>query len=366
MIDYVLIMCGGAGKRLWPASNFSAPKPFLVLDGNQSLFLKTLHRAFSLNPRKKVVIVTGKGGLEHLERDSLTLSPEQQEKLLVLIEPEGKNTAPAIFLGALFCAEEGSKTDTMLVMGADYVIQPVEVFKEAAEKGARIAREEKLVVFGIRPTAPETGYGYIEAGAPFSEGFLVESFREKPDEDTASRYLESGRFYWNSGMFIYTLGFFLSQIREHCPELPQELTPATLKALSFSRKGRIAWAENPEALAEAYRKVPGISVDYALMEKSSAIAMVEGSFSWNDIGSWDVIAESFPPDTVGEVLEVSSQNNYVYSDLPVALCGVRDLIVTVKNGTVLICRKGSSQQVKELASRASLPPSASNLSAKKT
>ena len=224
------------------------------------------------------------------------------------------------------------------------MISPVKRFAADAEAACRLAREGRLVCFGVPPTRPETGYGYLEAGAPLAGGFAVRSFREKPDAATAAEYLGSGSYYWNAGMFCFTTGAFLAALAEHVPAIAGAFEAAS--------------SLDPDALAPVYEALPKISIDYAVMEKSRDVAVVPASFGWTDVGSWDeaaVLVETAAADArtgpgaagTVPVVRVESDGCFVDSELPVVLCGVSGLHVVVRNGRVLVCRRGASQLVKE-------------------
>ncbi len=213
------------------------------------------------------------------------------------------------------------------------------------EKAAGLAGEGFLVTFGIKPGYPATGYGYIEAGEPAGEGFRVKRFREKPDKETAAAFLEQGGFYWNSGMFLFTLDTFWKELEKSSPGIAG-VFEGVGREDSFKEEKGIGTVLNTGKAAEIYSLSPADSIDYAVMEKSRSAAVVAASFKWNDIGSWDEMAE-LNGETAGNVFSVSSGNNFVLSDIPVALCGVDDLVVVQKNGALLICRKGSGQLVKD-------------------
>jgi mannose-1-phosphate guanylyltransferase/mannose-6-phosphate isomerase len=276
------------------------------------------------------------------------------ERILILAEPEGKNTAPAIAYACIVLQDVGTAEDTLMVMPADHTIEPLSPFLEDVSKAAALAGEGWLVTFGIPPEGPETGYGYVEAAEALGPGFKVRSFKEKPDEATARSFLAQGNHYWNSGMFAFRADRFLEELHEHAPEVARPFLEASIAEIPRSGPtGNTPIILQAGYQMEAvYRKTVSISIDYAVMEYSKRSAVVRASFSWSDVGSWDVVARLFGAQLERQRLEtliaVDSEENFVLSDLPVALAGVKDLIVVVKNGTVLVCRRGKSQLVKDI------------------
>ncbi len=364
MVDNVVILAGGSGTRLWPASTSMKPKQFLELSGGMSLLELTIRRAAALGIRGRILIVTGEKqaeGARSICAKTAETADTQLPPLLVLPEPEARNTAPAVALAASFLARSnageygradagnagGGSGSTMLVLPADHIIKPVEAFREAVERADRLARQDYLVTFGIVPERPETGYGYIEAGETEGPGRLVRAFREKPDIDRAREYVKSGRHYWNSGMFVFTGRAFFEELERYAPDIAgpfmQQLRGGGEKPSSGSAGDMEAAGTGGLAF---YRDLPKRSLDYAVMEQSRRTAMIEAAFRWSDVGSWDEIA-AMDEGTAPAVFSVDSGDNFVSSDLPVALCGVEGLHVIVKNGAVLICKKGSSQLVRE-------------------
>ena len=290
------------------------------------------------------------------------------KKILSLIpEPIARNTAPAVLCAALYLKRSLGPGRRALVLTSDHVIGPIDAFRADVEAADSLAAQSKFVVFGIPPHGPETGFGYIEAGEPVSAGghaagrtFLVASFREKPDRATAEKFLASGRFTWNSGMFGFDCDFLIEEFRAHSPDtlasfgkLEKPTEDAYEKAQGVSLLSR--W----KGMDDAYRAVKGISIDYAIAEKCRSVAVVATSFDWVDIGSWDEYARFIEKGSAqgskvkAPVFSSASPGCWVDSDLPVALCGVEDLIVVVRSGadgsppSVLVCKRGESQRVKD-------------------
>ncbi len=371
MVDNVVILAGGAGTRLWPASRNAFPKQFLDLGMGESLFVRTLRRAFLLNVKGEVLVVTHRDHTKLIAREVerfLGLGEFPGKRVVVLQEPLAKNTAPAITLAQRYLEIEGRKEGSVLVLPADHIITDVKSFMGDVEKASVHARNGKLVTFGIKPTRPETGYGYIEVGDGFLEDFLVKRFREKPDVDTAKKFLAMGDFYWNSGIFTFKVNKYLDELRNLSPDVYNPFARIKEIGLDMNNYYRAEGLRNGSEdvvvceisgeLERTYREVPSISIDYAVMEKTSSASMVVASFDWSDVGSWDEVARLFPAGSIASeegkgklVFEVEANNNYVYSDIPVAIAGIDDLIVVEKNGALLICKKGKSQLTKDVVSR---------------
>jgi mannose-1-phosphate guanylyltransferase len=379
MVDNVLIMAGGAGTRLWPASVRSRPKQFMDPGIGRSLLRATVDRAAALEPRGRIIIVTHRDHVAGAVHELSDLDAGLRSRTAVLAEPVGRNTAPAIAFGLAYLAatEAGGEAPgrhTTLILAADHLISPTGGFIDAVEKADRLAREEYLVTFGVTPTRPETGYGYIQAGEAHEPGHLVAAFTEKPDRETAEAYLAAGGYFWNSGMFVFPHATFFDELRGFHPEIAEpfaaldaeadELRPETGAAVARGGDAEAAADTSSEAggssaevpvvgrtpgLEDLYAQLPSISIDYALMEKSRRAAVVEANFTWSDIGSWDEVAKLQEDAAAGDhVVSVESGGNMVLSDMPVALCGVEDLIVVQRNGKLLICRRGESQLVKQV------------------
>lgn len=360
MADATIIMAGGSGTRLWPASIPSRPKQLMRIGGRESLIQQAMLRALATTPDGPIVIVTHRDHVEPIADHARELaagvstgtdSTGVLRRFVYLAEPVGRNTAPAIALGVQYLERVLPAESSVLVLTADHVIAPVERFAADAGLASQLAGEGYLVTFGIAPTRPETGFGYIQAGATISGGLTVDAFREKPDRATAEEYVRLGNFYWNSGMFCFTLGRFREELTRHEPAILATFDRDD-GALHVAPRADGSTAADPALLQPLYEQLPKISIDYALMERSDRVAVVPASFGWSDVGSWDEAARLAPspdPATVPQgpsIVQVEAEGNHVDSDLPVALCGVSDLHVVVKNGKLLICRRGSSQLVK--------------------
>lgn len=331
-----VVMAGGRGTRFWPRSRNARPKQFLAIVGTETLLHQTVRRLEGHVPPERTFVVTTEDLAEETRRMLPELPPEN-----VLVEPEGRNTAPCLAL-ALVEIEKKFPHGVMAVLSADHWIGDRELFLEDLETAVKHAAWERaLVTFGIRPTYPETGYGYIE-----SEGhgpvLKVKAFREKPPVEVAVQYLESGRHFWNAGMFVWTLADFREGLLKHAPEV---LVPLD----DWVRAGA-----RPEALAEAYRHLPKAPIDVALMEKATSVAVVPTRFRWSDVGSWPAAIEFQETDpegnvSQGETLLLDTRNSAFFGGKRlIAASGVDDLIVVDADDALLICRRDRAQTVKQI------------------
>jgi mannose-1-phosphate guanylyltransferase len=347
-----VILSGGAGTRLWPVSREGNPKPFMKLAGGQSLLGKTFQRAAGVAAGGCIVTVTN--------RDYYFLSKDEFEsaklgssfKPVFMLEPSGRNTAPAVALAALQIAHAYGRDALMLVLPADHLIRDQEGFKLAVEAAAALASQDYLVTFGIRPTSPETGFGYIECGAALGvgdrAGRKVVRFVEKPSLERAQDYLGSGNFLWNSGMFCFRAGCVLDELAAHAPDV-QEAVEVCWAAMSESHD-----AAMQEIPSTEFDEVASISIDYAIMERSSRVAVIPSDFDWNDIGSWLAVSGMVAPDKennrgTGDVLFVDSRNTFVQSeDRLVAVLGVEDLTIVDTTDALLVARTDRVQDVRKV------------------
>ena len=344
MVENVFILAGGSGTRLWPASNIKNPKQFLEVKDGKSLILLTIERALLLSKNVQVFIITLKDQMEGIIAQCNKLE-NGLDRIHVLPEPAAKNTAPAIAACASYLIEQKNEHEKVLVLAADHLIEPLDSFIADVEESSRLANKGYLVTFGIKPGYPATGYGYIEAGAKEINSFRINSFKEKPNIDTANKFLKKGNYYWNSGMFVFSLNRFWEELKTGSPEIAKVFSGIGKNQSPKQNKGVSIIMDN-STTATVYKKSPRDSIDYAVMEKCSKAAVVPASFSWNDIGSWDEMA-SLPSSKEETVFNIDSDNNFISSDIPVALCGVDNLMVIQKNGSLLICKKGKGQLVKD-------------------
>jgi len=344
MVDNILILAGGAGTRLWPASLSKFPKQYIRVKGNKSLLALTIERALALKPAGKVYIITIKSQMDHVISECKQFA--STDKLAIVQEPMARNTAPAIGIAVRTLELSGESDTSLLVLPSDHIIENIEKFTACVEKADVLSKEGYLVTFGIKPLYPETGYGYIQQGDAKSTGYTVKSFKEKPDLGTAKKYLDAGTYLWNSGMFCFEGRTYWNELKKHSPAITNALS-SIAETHSYTKDGVEILMDSQES-ATAYAKSPSDSIDYAVMEKSSLSAVVDADFDWNDIGSWDQFETILSNQETKETYQTGCRNTTVFSDIPVALCDVDDIIVVIKNGKALVCRKGSSQKVKEI------------------
>lgn len=344
-----VILCGGAGSRLWPVSREQHPKPFIRLSDGESFLQKAFLRGAALPNVSDVMTVTNrelffKTEDEYREVNSLLKSPI---KTSFILEPFGRNTAPAIASAAILAAETQGEDATLLVLTADHLIEDQAAFGDAVSKACELAKTGSIVTFGIQPTAPETGYGYIE-----SRGHDVIRFVEKPSLEKAEEYLKSGHFLWNSGMFCFTVMSMLKEMEQHCPEV----LSATRLCIDSARKASGDEFSQVEINPEHFKLVPDDSIDYAIMEKTSNAAVVACDIGWSDIGCWKALGDLSTADTnnnrvKGDVLMQDSHNCTIESeDRMVGVVGVDNLVIIDTPDALLVADKKQAQKVKQIYS----------------
>lgn len=341
-----VVLSGGSGTRMWPKSRREHPKQFLPLFGESTMLQDTLLRLAELDAEPPIIICNESHRFlvaEQLRTCSLVASK-------ILLEPMGKNTAPAVTLAALASHRHD---DVLLVLAADHVIENVDEFIRQIKQGVRLADQGKLVTFGIVPQHPEVGYGYIKAGGDVSDGaFVVDEFVEKPDIETAKSYLAAGNYFWNSGMFMFKAGDYLKELSHYQPEMLMHCEAAFRKAtqdLDFTRIDSANFSE-----------CPSNSIDYAVMEHTNNAVVLPVDIGWNDVGSWASIWDVSEKDElgnrfVGDVIQQDSTNNLVDSSgRLIALVGVDDLVVIDTDDALLVARRDQVQKVKEIVDQVEL------------
>lgn len=340
-MDHAVVLAGGSGTRFWPESRIRRSKQFLDLTGEGPMIAATLRRLRPLFPRKNLWVVAGEKDAPHLVPARLGI-PEEN----LLLEPAGRNTAPAVALAALHVCRRDPEA-VVVAAPADHAVADGAGFREVLAKGLALAGQTgRFVTLGIPPTRPATGYGYIERGRPFRDGaYRVRRFTEKPDAATARRFLRTGRFSWNSGLFLVRARLLLERTERYLPEVWRELSSA------FRAVGRRGYRK---ALAGAYRRIPAVSVDYGILEKEPGILVLPAEFGWNDLGTWDSLREFLARGeknvTFGDVILRDCTGSLVRSDRGVVACVGMDGVVVVRCGdAVLVCPRGRSEEVKGIA-----------------
>ena len=337
-------MCGGAGSRLWPVSREQHPKPFIRLADGQSLLQKAFLRGTQLSDVAEVLTVTNRELFFKTEDEFREVNTAGVATSFIL-EPFGRNTAPAIVAAALQVAKSHGDDAVMLVLAADHLIADQSAFQQAVHKATELAETGKLVTFGIHPEAPETGYGYIE-----TEGNTVLRFVEKPSLEKAQEYFVSGRFLWNSGMFCFTAGSLLREMEKYNPQIVADMRVCLEKSRRLEGGGCSQVVIDPET----FMTVAEDSIDYAVMEKSDHVAVVPCNIDWSDIGSWSTLGDLVPADdngnrVQGEVILHDTNDCTIQSDgRLVAALGVKNLIIIDTPDAVLVVDKSSAQDVKHI------------------
>ena len=349
------ILCGGAGSRLWPVSRELHPKPFIRLADNESFLQKSFIRGAILPNVAEVLTVTNRELLFKTKDDYREVN-QRNTKTSFLLEPFGRNTAAAVALAALYVAKQHGEDAILLILTADHLISDQAAFQQAVANASQIAQMGKIVTFGIQPNTPETGYGYIEANQakPINKdnstlGFEVARFVEKPDLTTAQAYVDSGKFYWNSGMFCAKASTLLVELQTHAPDILN--TAKTCFEASLEENTDITQVEFD---ATSFANVPSNSIDYAVMEKSANVAVIPCDIGWNDIGAWDAMSTLTEADehgnrVSGNAILNNSKNCYVQSNHRlVATVGLDNIIVVDTPDAVLVANKNQVQNVKDI------------------
>lgn len=332
-----IILAGGSGSRLWPLSREEYPKQLLSFDKEQSLLQKTFNRLCTFSKPADIVTVTN---IKHYSNIKLQLNKIDSSNV-VIGEPFGRNTAPAIASTLQYFIQQGCEDDVVLIVPSDHLIKDIDGFNKAVELGKELAEQGYIVTFGIKPTYPETGYGYIKTEKALSVGYKVEKFVEKPNFETAKKYLDSGNYYWNGGIFMGKISTFLNEFKKYASDIYMHL-------------GNLDFSNSTQINFSVYEKMPSISIDYAIMEKSDKIALVELQSDWNDLGSWQSIFNVKEKDENGNVLTGkvvvdNVKNSFIYSQKEVvAVSSLENIILVETEDAIMACKLDESQNVKKL------------------
>ena len=335
-----VILCGGSGTRLWPLSRDMYPKQFVDLGGGHSLFKDTLRRSRRISPDTLFVVCNQ----EHRFYVGASLQ-ESGEQGTILLEPAPRNTAPAIALAAFAAKEQGDPL--LLVLPSDHVIKNDDMFAASVQQACAVAEQGAIITFGITPTGPETGFGYIRQGAPIADGIrTVDRFVEKPDASTAAAMLQEGGYSWNSGMFLFQASVYLEELRAYAPDM--------YAACERAWKGHSVDHDFIRPDTEAFLSSPADSIDYAVMERTSRAAVMPLDVRWNDMGSWEAFYEEGTPNAqgnvcTGDVIVENVRNCYLHgTSRLIAALGVEDIAVVETRDAVLVGKRSQLQDVKKI------------------
>jgi len=341
-----VVLAGGSGSRLWPLSRQQLPKQFLKLDGDSSLLESTITRLQPLVETDDVWVVTGE---KHASGEAYTELAAYNQ----ILEPVGRNTAPAIALAAALLMDQTGEDSVMVVLPADHIIKRPEAFRTVLQQAVDVANTGQLVTFGIKPDRPDTGFGYIETEVAKTDvdspALPVKRFTEKPDAATAEQFLAQGNYFWNSGMFVWRASVILDEIRAWIPELDTVL-----------QRMRTAWENGgkwQDVVQEQFADMPDISIDYGVLEHSEKVSLIPCDIDWSDVGSWDAVYEISAADEQGNVLDgdviaIDCADSLLRGEERlIAAVGLKDMIVVETADAILLARRGDSQRVREVVDK---------------
>lgn len=336
---YSIILAGGSGSRLWPLSRELYPKQLLNIQNKESLLQETFKRITDLVPAQNIVSITNTKNLSNVRYQLSTYAKTP----VVISEPLAKNTAPAIAVSVKYIIDKYPKAidDVIMVVPSDHKIKDTKSFKNSIKKGELLAQDDYIVTFGVKPEYAETGFGYIKVDKQLENGFEVKKFVEKPDKDSAKKYLSKDGVFWNSGMFMFKPAVFMNELKQYAPDIYD-----VINKFDFTKQEDIPYTE--------FERLPYISIDYALMEKSKNIAMAELESDWLDVGSWKSIYDVSKKDIdnnvkIGHILDKDSKNSLMYSSSKlVATIGLEDTIIVETEDAILACKKDKVQDVKQV------------------
>ena len=339
-----IILAGGSGTRLFPLSRKYFPKQFLNIADNKSLFQKTIERNTEVTGNAQdILVITNKDYKFHVINQIKDILGEDTNTN-ILLEPIGRNTAPAIALAVRYLQDKlgVDENEVVFVSPSDHIVSPTEKFVNYVKKAEDLAKNGFIVTFGVNPTKPETGYGYIEADTSnkINNAYKVKQFHEKPDLETAQKYILSGNYYWNSGMFAFSIRTILDELKRFFPEIYELISEKSY-----------------EEVLDNFENMPDISIDYAVMEKTDKAVVFPLELLWSDVGSWDSIYDVMNKDEnknvkTGKVIDIDTKNSLIIGDERlIATIGIDDLIIVETSDVVMIAKKGEGQKVKELVNR---------------
>jgi len=344
---YAVLMAGGMGTRFWPISRKAFPKQLLRFAGKKTMLQQTYERIKPLTPPEKIIVITNADLKDEIEKQLPAIPAEN-----IIGEPEGRNTGPCIGLAASFIQSQASENEIMVVLPADHLVSKVSEFRNTLKAGmAYVQTHDVLITLGVQPEYPETGYGYIQVDNKIEsikgkDVYKVKTFAEKPNLDTAERFIKSGDFLWNSGMFIWSVKTIMREIEEHLPELYEDLI------LIKEKVGRSGFKK---IISEVYKRTKPISIDYGIMEAAGNVCVIKSNFGWNDLGSWEAVYNISQKDDMENVCHskkcilIDAKNNYFHAPKKlVAAVDVEDLVLVEMDDAILICKKERSQDVKEI------------------
>ena len=333
-----LILAGGSGSRLWPLSRELYPKQLINIQNTESLLQATFERIEKCMPASNIISMTG---VKHFSNVRYQLA-KLCENPIILSEPISKNTAPAIALASKYIMEKYNIDPVILTVPSDHLINNVRNFIQSVKEGEKIAEAGYIVTFGVKPSYAETGYGYINiTNMPVEKGFKVNKFIEKPDKELAEKYIKDGNYFWNSGIFMFKASVMLEELAKYSQEIYSELSN-----FDFTKSSEIPFTQ--------YDRMPAISIDYAVMEKSDKIALIKLECDWKDLGSWKSVYDVSEKDKdgnvkIGHILDEGSKNSHMYSSSKlVATIGLENTVIVETEDAILACRADKTQEVKQI------------------